>query len=74
MAVATVTVTGDDSIGTDTLIEVESIRGTNFDDTYVATGFNGASSDIPSGRPLTNSRGWMATIASPAMATRAFRI
>ena len=41
------TVTGDASIGTDLLTEVESIRGTNFADTYVATGFNGASSDFP---------------------------
>src|SRR5262249_48039303 len=43
------TVTGDASIGIDTLTEIESIRGTNFDDTYVATGFNGASGDIPAG-------------------------
>ena len=57
MAVATVTVTGDDSIGTDTLIEVESIRGTNFDDIYVATSFNGASSDIPSGTTFNEFEG-----------------
>ena len=45
------------SIGTDTLIEVESIRGTNFDDIYVATGFNGASSDIPSGTTFNEFEG-----------------
>ncbi|MCK1268764.1 FecR domain-containing protein [Bradyrhizobium sp. 49] len=32
-------VTGDASIGTDTLRSIEAIRGTNFDDTYVATSF-----------------------------------
>ena len=39
------TVAGDASIGTDTLISIESVRGTNFADTYVATGFSGASTD-----------------------------
>ena len=51
------TVTGDASIGTDTLISIESVRGTNFDDTYVATGFNGASSDIPSGTTFNEFEG-----------------
>ena len=37
-------VMGDASIGTDTLIHIESIRGTNFADTFNATGYNGASS------------------------------
>jgi Ca2+-binding RTX toxin-like protein len=32
-------VTGDAAIGTDTLRAIESIRGTNFDDTYIATNF-----------------------------------
>ncbi|MCZ7660304.1 MAG: cadherin domain-containing protein [Xanthobacteraceae bacterium] len=32
-------------VGTDTLIAVESVRGTGFADTYVATGFSGASTD-----------------------------
>ena len=32
-------VTGDASIGTDTLLSIEAVRGTNFDDTYVATNF-----------------------------------
>jgi Ca2+-binding RTX toxin-like protein len=35
------TVTGDAAIGTDTLIGIESVRGTNFVDTYVATDFGG---------------------------------
>ena len=51
------TVTGDASIGTDTLISIELVRGTNFDDTYVATGFNGASSDIPSGTTFNEFEG-----------------
>ncbi|HET7805250.1 MAG TPA: cadherin-like domain-containing protein [Pseudolabrys sp.] len=42
-------VVGDASIGTDTLIAVESVRGTNFADTYDATGFSGASTDLPNG-------------------------
>ncbi|OQW55470.1 MAG: hypothetical protein A4S14_12520 [Proteobacteria bacterium SG_bin9] len=33
------TVTGDSTVGTDTLRSVEAVRGTNFDDVYVATGF-----------------------------------
>jgi Ca2+-binding RTX toxin-like protein len=33
-------VNGDAAIGTDTLIGIASVRGTNFNDTYVATGFN----------------------------------
>ncbi|HZO47511.1 MAG TPA: hypothetical protein VFB68_16560 [Xanthobacteraceae bacterium] len=39
------TVAGDGAVGTDTLISVESIRATNFNDTFNATGFNGASTD-----------------------------
>jgi VCBS repeat-containing protein len=42
----TFTVTGDISIGTDTLTAVESVRGTNFADTFNATGFAGASTDF----------------------------
>ena len=42
-------VVGDASIGTDTLIHIESIRGTNFADTFNATGYNGASADLPNG-------------------------
>jgi Ca2+-binding RTX toxin-like protein len=34
------TVTGNGSVGTDTLRSIESVRGTDFADTYVATGFN----------------------------------
>ena len=36
------TVVGDASIGTDTLRSIESVRGTNFADTYDATGFGQA--------------------------------
>src|SRR6185436_1540572 len=34
------TVTGDATVGTDTLRSIESVRGTNFADSYVATGFD----------------------------------
>jgi Ca2+-binding RTX toxin-like protein len=37
------TVTGDVSVGTDTLIDVEIVYGTDFADSYVATGFLSAS-------------------------------
>jgi Ca2+-binding RTX toxin-like protein len=37
--------TGDGSIGTDTLRSVESIRGTQLDDTYDARGFSGTSTN-----------------------------
>jgi len=47
-------VVGDASIGTDTLIAVESVRGTNFADTYNATGFNGASTDVLPNGPHFN--------------------
>jgi len=40
------TVTGDARVGIDTLTAVEAVRGTNFADTYNATGFNGASTDF----------------------------
>ena len=42
------TVVGDASIGTDTLQAVEGIRGTNFADTYDATGFSGTSTNAGS--------------------------
>jgi VCBS repeat-containing protein len=42
------TVTGDASIGTDTLISVEAVRGTNFADLYDATGFSGTSANAGS--------------------------
>ncbi len=41
-------VEGDSSIGTDTLLSVEAIRGTNFDDIYDATGFGGTSANAGS--------------------------
>ena len=37
------TVTGDSTVGTDTLTAVEAIRGTDFADTFNAAGFNGSS-------------------------------
>ena len=42
------TVTGDATVGTDTLLSVEAVRGTNFADTYDATGFTGASTNAGS--------------------------
>ena len=39
------------TVGTDTLAGIESVYGTNFADTYVATGFSGASTDT--GLPST---------------------
>ena len=42
------TVTGDATVGTDTLISVEAVRGTNFADTYDATGFSGTSANAGS--------------------------
>ena len=38
-------VTGDDAVGTDTLRSVEGVRGTNFADTFVATGFGTSSTN-----------------------------
>jgi Ca2+-binding RTX toxin-like protein len=38
----------DTSIGTDTLRSIEAVRGTNFDDTYDATGFSGSSTNAGS--------------------------
>ncbi|MGY4622578.1 VCBS repeat-containing protein [Bradyrhizobium sp. USDA 4486] len=42
------TVVGDATVGSDTLRSVESVRGTKFADTYVATGFSGASTNAGS--------------------------
>ena len=50
-------VSGDASIGIDELTTVESVRGTNFADTYNATGFNGASADITSGTSFSEFEG-----------------
>jgi Ca2+-binding RTX toxin-like protein len=50
-------VVGDASIGTDTLIGFESVRGTNFADTFDATGYNGASADIPNGTDFNEFEG-----------------
>ena len=51
------TVVGDASIGTDTLSSIEWIRGTNFNDSYVASGFNGASADIGLGTTFNEFEG-----------------
>ena len=40
------TVTGDAAIGTDTLIDVVSVRGTSFDDTYDATSYSSLASGL----------------------------
>src|SRR5215475_9112717 len=42
------TVTGDATVGTDTLSSVELVRGTNFADTYNATGFSESSTNAGS--------------------------
>jgi Ca2+-binding RTX toxin-like protein len=42
------TVVGDSTIGTDTLRSVEAVRGTNFADSYIATGFSGTSTNVGS--------------------------
>jgi len=41
-------VTGDASVGTDTLRGIEAVRGSRFDDTYVATGFSNVSANAGS--------------------------
>ncbi|MBR0830454.1 VCBS domain-containing protein [Bradyrhizobium manausense] len=51
------TVTGDASIGTDTLRSVEAVRGTNFVDSYDATGFSGASINAGSFNTFNNFEG-----------------
>ena len=38
--------TGDAAVGTDTLRHIESVRGTNFADTYVATGLGRRGANI----------------------------
>jgi VCBS repeat-containing protein len=48
------TVTGDATIGTDTLLSVEAVRGTNFADTYDATGFSGTSANAGSSGTFNN--------------------
>ena len=51
------TVTGDATIGTDTLRSVEAVRGTNFADTYDATGFSGTSTNAGSSGTFNNFEG-----------------
>jgi Ca2+-binding RTX toxin-like protein len=48
VSLATGIVTGDASVGTDTLRSIEAVRGTNFNDTYDATGFSGSSANAGS--------------------------
>ncbi|MGL9621324.1 VCBS domain-containing protein [Bradyrhizobium sp. U531] len=50
-------VTGDSSVGTDTLRSVEAVRGTNFADTYSAIGFSGASTNAGSFGTFNNFEG-----------------
>ncbi|MCP3391766.1 Ig-like domain-containing protein [Bradyrhizobium sp. CCGB12] len=51
------TVTGDATIGADTLRSVEAVRGTNFADTYNATGFSGTSINAGSSGTFNNFEG-----------------
>ncbi|WP_312009959.1 Ig-like domain-containing protein [Bradyrhizobium sp. CIR3A] len=51
------TVIGDATIGTDTLRSVEAVRGTNFADTYDATGFSGTSTNAGSSGTFNNFEG-----------------
>jgi Ca2+-binding RTX toxin-like protein len=48
VSLAVGTVTGDAAIGTDTLRSIESVRGTNFADTFDATGFGASSTNAGS--------------------------
>jgi Ca2+-binding RTX toxin-like protein len=51
------TVTGDVSVGTDTLRSVEAIRATNHDDVYTAVGFNGSSTNAGSNNAFNEFEG-----------------
>ena len=51
------TVTGDATIGTDTLRSAEAVRGTNFADSYDATGFSGTSTNAGSSGTFNNFEG-----------------
>ena len=67
------TVTGDASIGTDTLRSIEAIQGTNFADTFVATGYGLAGAlNIGNNGTFNQFEGLAATTPSPATATRRF--
>ena len=57
VALAAGTVTGDSSVGTDTLRSVEFIVGTNFTDTYDASGFSALSTNSGSTDTLNGFRG-----------------
>src|SRR5262249_4645290 len=51
------TVTGDASVGTDTLRSIELIRGTQFNDVYNATGFGSGSTNAGSGGAFNSFEG-----------------
>ncbi|UPK37904.1 hypothetical protein IVB18_11715 [Bradyrhizobium sp. 186] len=51
------TVTGDATIGTDTLRSVEAVRGTNFADIFDSTGFSGTSTNAGSSGIFNNFEG-----------------
>ena len=55
--------TGDASVGTDTLLSIESIRGTQFNDTYVATGFGSGSINAGSGGGFNSFEGMGGNVA-----------
>nr|WP_283825364.1 calcium-binding protein [Bradyrhizobium diazoefficiens] len=50
-------VTGDVSVGTDTLLSIEAVMGTNFADTFVATGFGTSSANGGSNGPINQFQG-----------------
>ena len=51
------TVSGDPSVGSDTLRSIEAIQGTNDNDTYNATGFSGSSTNVGSSGTLNEFEG-----------------
>ena len=51
------TVTGDATVGTDTIRHVEAVRGTNFDDMFDATGFGLAGAPMSASGDLQRLRG-----------------
>jgi hypothetical protein len=65
-------VSGDASIGTDTLRGIEAVRGTSFNDIYDATGFSGSSANAGSSGTFNQFEGM--TTPSPAMAIQGCNI
>ena len=68
---STGTVSGDASVGFDTLLDVEQFTGSNFADTFSVGSFLSGSSPAGSSATSTRSRAAAATTSSPAMAARA---